>query len=132
MIGDVRLSYLPVTLDGMRAGERVAYSATGAAEADEAFWGYQRGRIDEQMAFAAWLDGVRIRFVEGTELREPMTQSLKARRLVTEDECAELGERWRPDMVRMTRAYDVLPGPRGECPIRVGVPAPSFGAEHRR
>lgn len=36
---------------------------------------------------------------------------------VTLAECRQLGERWTPDLLRVTRQYRVLAGPRGDCPL---------------
>lgn len=64
--------------------------------------------MDRMVAFAAWTQDLRIEVDDGHELEEPVTWSGQHEAWVTEGECAQTGERWVPDLLRVTRCYRVL------------------------
>lgn len=101
----------------MQVGELVDYADTCALTAGAEHRAWMRVWMDRMMAFAAWSQDLRIS-AEGQELEEPVTWSGRREAWVTKDECAQLGERWNADLLRVTRRYRVLPGPREqECPL---------------
>lgn len=100
----------------MREGELVEYADTCALDAGREHRSWMRVWMDRMMAFAAWTQDLQIS-ADAEETEEPVTWSARRQRWVVEAECEQLGERWVPDLLRVTRKYRVLPGPRGECPL---------------
>lgn len=107
----------------MRVGELVDYSNTCALGAGTEHREWMREWMDRTMGFAAWVEDLRIEVVDDRELEELVTWSSDRARYVTRAEYSaraesgQLRERWAPDLLRVTRRYRVLQGPRGECPL---------------
>lgn len=108
-------------LGTMDAGDLVDHKDTCSLDAPPEHREWMRVWMDRMMSFAAWTQNLRIEAVDD-ELEEPVTWSRQREAVVTEEECKQLGERWNPDLLRVTRTYRVLPGPRGACPLPDDLP----------
>lgn len=106
-----------VSMVAVHAGELIEYADTCTLGAGDEHRAWMRIWMDRMMAFAAWTQDLRIQVVDDQELEEPVTWSSVRGEYVTLAECRQLGERWTPDLLRVTRQYRVLSGPRGDCPL---------------
>lgn len=95
----------------------VEYADTCALGAGPVQQQWMRVWMDRLMAFAAWSQHLNVEVLPG-ETTEPVSWSTTRQDWSTQAECADASDRWSPDLCRVTRRYQVLPGPRGDCPIQ--------------
>lgn len=101
----------------MDVGQVVQYSDTCALGASAEHRAWMREWMNRMMQVAAWTQDLRVEPIDDAESVQPVAWSTTLQGWATRSECLESGDRWNPDLERVTRHYRVLPGPRGECPL---------------
>ena len=100
----------------VKVGEELEYADTCALHAGVVQQEWMRTWMDKLMGFAAWAQDLRVQVLPA-ETTQPVSWSTTRQGWATQDECEATGDRWAPELCRVTRRYRVLSGPRGGCPI---------------
>ena len=90
--------------------EHTTYSTTCAIDASEAHIAYAGRMMDEQMQFAHREDDVTSHCCGQTLEPVMMPPTPTSEGYITEGEARQQGERWRPELIRITRSYRLVPG----------------------